>query len=113
MNSESGPVPPLNLVGDFGGGGMYLAFGMVCALVEARQSGQGQVVDAAMVDGAASLMSFFYGMMETGFHQQERGVNLLDTGAHFYDVYECSDGEWISLGSMNFTNFSSSCSSFL
>ena len=62
--SESGPVPPLNLVGDFGGGGMYLAFGMVCALVEARQSGQGQVVDAAMVDGAASLMSFFYGMME-------------------------------------------------
>ena len=98
--SESGPVPPLNLVGDFGGGGMYLAFGMVCALVEARQSGQGQVVDAAMVDGAASLMSFFYGMMETGFHQQERGVNLLDTGAHFYDVYECSDGEWISLGSI-------------
>ena len=76
---------------------MYLAFGMVCALVEARQSGQGQVVDAAMVDGAASLMSFFYGMMETGFHQQERGVNLLDTGAHFYDVYECSDGEWISI----------------
>ena len=98
--SESGPVPPLNLVGDFGGGGMYLAFGMVCALVEARQSGQGQVVDAAMVDGAASLMSFFYGMMETGFHQQGRGVNLLDTGAHFYDVYECSDGEWISLGSI-------------
>ena len=98
--SESGPVPPLNLVGDFGGGGMYLAFGMVCALVEARQSGQGQVVDAAMVDGAASLMSFFYGMMETGFHQQGRGVNLLDTGAHFYDVYECADGEWISLGSI-------------
>ena len=98
--SESGPVPPLNLVGDFGGGGMYLAFGMVCALIEARKSGQGQVVDAAMVDGAASLMSFFYGMMETGFHQQGRGVNLLDTGAHFYDVYECNDGNYISIGSI-------------
>lgn len=98
--ADSGPVPPLNLVGDFGGGGMYLAFGMVCALVEARSSGQGQVVDAAMVDGAASLMSFMYGMMATGFHSLDRGVNMLDTGAHFYDVYECSDGGWISIGSI-------------
>ena len=97
---HTGPVPPLNLVGDFGGGGMYLAFGMVCALVEARNSGRGQVVDAAMVDGAASLMSAFFGMMSSGFHQPQRGVNLLDTGAHFYDVYQCSDGEWIALGAI-------------
>ena len=97
---DTGPVPPLNLVGDFGGGGMYLAFGMVCALVEARGSGRGQVVDAAMVDGAASLMSAFFGMMSSGFHQSQRGVNLLDTGAHFYDVYQCADGEWISLGAI-------------
>ena len=97
---HTGPVPPLNLVGDFGGGGMYLAFGMVCALVEARNSGRGQVVDAAMVDGAASLMSAFFGMMSSGFHQPQRGVNLLDTGAHFYAVYQCSDGEWIALGAI-------------
>ena len=98
--SDSGPVPPMNLVGDFGGGGMYLAYGMVCALLEARNSGKGQVVDAAMVDGAASLMSFFHGMLASGFHSPERGTNLLDTGAHFYDVYECADGGWISLGSI-------------
>ena len=98
--SDTGPVPPLNLIGDFGGGGMYLAFGMVCALIEARSSGKGQVVDAAMVDGSASLMSAFFGMMESGFHNPERGVNLLDTGAHFYNVYQCADGEWISLGAI-------------
>ena len=98
--SDSGPVPPMNLVGDFGGGGMYLAYGMVCALLEARNSGKGQVVDAAMVDGAASLMSFIHGMLASGFHSPERGTNLLDTGAHFYDVYECADGGWISLGSI-------------
>ena len=97
---DSGPVPPMNLVGDFGGGGMYLAFGMVCALLEARTSGRGQVVDAAMVDGAASLMSFIHGMLASGFHTPERGVNMLDTGAHFYDVYECADGGWISIGSI-------------
>lgn len=97
---DEGPVPPLNLIGDFGGGGMYLAFGMVCALFEARQSGQGQVVDAAMVDGAASLMSFFWGFKAMGAHNQERGTNMLDTGAHYYDVYECSDGEYVSLGSI-------------
>ncbi|MBC8365505.1 MAG: CoA transferase [Actinobacteria bacterium] len=98
--SDSGPVPPMNLVGDFGGGGMYLAYGMVCALFEARSSGQGQVVDAAMVDGAASLMSFIHGMLASGFHTPERGANMLDTGAHFYDVYECADGGWISIGSI-------------
>ncbi|HJO98669.1 MAG: CaiB/BaiF CoA-transferase family protein [Acidimicrobiales bacterium] len=97
---DSGPVPPLNLVGDFGGGGMYLAFGMVCALLEARSSGEGQVVDAAMVDGVASLMGMFHGMMATGFWDPARGANMLDTGAHFYDVYECSDGVWISIGSI-------------
>ena len=98
--SDSGPVPPMNLVGDFGGGGMYLAYGMVCALFEARNSGKGQVVDAAMVDGAASLMSFIHGMLASGFHSPERGTNLLDTGAHFYDVYECAYGGWISLGAI-------------
>ena len=95
---DTGPVPPLNLVGDFGGGGMYLAFGIVCALLSARSTGEGQVVDAAMVDGAASLMSFFYGMLHTGFATEGRGENMLDTGAHFYDVYECADGEYISIG---------------
>ena len=86
------PVPPLNLVGDFGGGGMLLAFGVVCAVVEAQRSGQGQVVDAAMVDGAASLMAMFHSMRALGVWNDERGTNLLDTGSHFYDVYECADG---------------------
>ncbi len=94
------PLPPLNLVGDFGGGGMYLAFGIACALFEARQSGQGQVVDAAMVDGAASLMNMFWGLKAAGVWNPERGTNMLDTGAPFYDVYECSDGGFISLGSI-------------
>jgi alpha-methylacyl-CoA racemase len=94
------PVPPLNLVGDFGGGGMYLAFGMVCAILEARQSGEGQVVDTAMVDGAASLMTFFHGFRAMGIWDDERGTNMLDTGAHFYDVYECSDGQYVSIGSI-------------
>ncbi len=94
------PVPPLNLVGDFGGGGMYLAFGMVCAILEARGSGKGQVVDAAMVDGAASLMTFFHGFRAMGIWNDERGTNMLDTGAHYYDVYECSDGKYVSIGSI-------------
>ncbi len=95
------PVPPLNLVGDFGGGGMLLAFGMVCGLLEARTSGQGQVVDAAMVDGAAILMTMFHSMKANGFFDEDhRGANLLDTGAHFYDVYRCADGKYISLGSI-------------
>jgi alpha-methylacyl-CoA racemase len=94
------PVPPLNLVGDFGGGGMVLALGLVSALLEAQRSGKGQVVDTAMVDGAAILMSMFYSMAAVGAMSPERGTNLLDTGAHFYDTYETSDGEYISIGSI-------------
>jgi alpha-methylacyl-CoA racemase len=95
------PTPPMNMVGDFGGGGMFLAFGVVCALLEAQRSGAGQVVDTAMVDGTATLMTMFWTMSQTGLHDQSRrGVNLLDTGAHFYDVYECSDGEYVSVGSI-------------
>ena len=95
------PVPPLNLVGDFGGGGMFLAFGVVCALLEAQRSGQGQVIDTAMVDGAAVLMSMFWAFRSIGMHDENnRGTNLLDTGAHFYDVFECSDGKYVSLGSI-------------
>jgi alpha-methylacyl-CoA racemase len=92
------PVPPLNLVGDFGGGAMYLAFGMVCAILEARSSGKGQVVDAAMVDGAASLMTMMYGMHAAGLWTDDRGSNRLDSGTPWYDVYETSDGKWISVG---------------
>ncbi len=95
------PVPPLNLVGDFGGGGMFLAFGVVCALLEAQRSGEGQVVDAAMVDGSATLMAMFWSMWQTGFWDgEQRGTNLLDTGAHFYDAYECADGKYVSVGSI-------------
>jgi alpha-methylacyl-CoA racemase len=94
------PTPPLNLLGDFGGGGLMLAFGLVAALVEARSSGEGQVVDAAMVDGSATLATFIHGFRASGIWDDERGTNMLDTGAHFYDVYECSDGEYISIGSI-------------
>ena len=93
------PVPPLNLIGDFGGGGMLLAYGVVCALVERATSGRGQVVDAAMVDGAAALMAVFFGAAQSGFWG-ERGTNLLDTGSHFYDVYETADGKYVSIGSI-------------
>ena len=95
------PVPPLNMVGDFGGGGMFLAYGVVCALLEAQRSGKGQVVDTAMVDGAAVLMSMFWAFKQMGaFDENAPGTNLLDTGAHFYDVYRCSDGSYISIGSI-------------
>ena len=95
------PTPPLNMVGDFGGGGMLLAYGVVCALLESQRSGKGQVVDAAMVDGSAVLMSMFWGFKNIGmFDENARGTNLLDTGAHFYDVFECADGEWVSIGSI-------------
>lgn len=98
---DTGPVPPLNLVGDFGGGGMFLAYGVVCALLEAQRSGAGQVVDAAMVDGTATLMGMFWGLSASGIHDpSRRGASMLDTGAHFYDTYQCSDGEWVSLGSI-------------
>lgn len=95
-----GPVPPLNLVGDFGGGGAMLAFGIVCGILEARRSGQGQVVDAAMTEGAALLMSPIYGLHAEGSWSNERGRNLLDSGAHFYNTYQCADGEWIAIGSI-------------
>lgn len=91
------PTPPLNLVGDFGGGALYLALGVVSALFEAKGSGQGQVVDAAMVDGAASLMTSAYALLNAGVSKDERGVNLLDSGAHCYDVYETSDAKHIAL----------------
>jgi len=94
------PVPPLNLVGDFGGGGMLLAFGLTAALIEARTSGKGQVVDAAMVDGAASLMTMTYAFHQLGWWYEERGVNILDTGAPFYEVYETSDGKWFAVGAI-------------
>jgi alpha-methylacyl-CoA racemase len=96
--ADSAPVPPLNLVGDFGGGGMLLAFGMVAALLESARSGQGQVVDAAMVDGAASLMTMIHAFHRHGLWGDERGANMLDTGAPFYEVYETSDGKWMAVG---------------
>jgi alpha-methylacyl-CoA racemase len=92
------PVPPLNLVGDFGGGGMMLAFGLVCGMLEARASGMGQVIDASMVEGSAALMAMFYGAKATGLHRDARGTNLLDTGAPFYDVYETRDARYVAVG---------------
>jgi alpha-methylacyl-CoA racemase len=94
------PVPPLTLVGDFGGGGMLLAFGVVCGVVEAARSGRGQVVDAAMVDGAALLAGMMHGLRAAG-QWGERGTNLLDSGAWFYEVYETADGRYVSLGAID------------
>jgi alpha-methylacyl-CoA racemase len=94
------PTPPLNLVGDFGGGGMLLAFGVACGLVECKASGRGQVVDAAMVDGAAILMTMMHAMRQMGVWREERGANMLDTGAHFYDTFETADGKYVSIGSI-------------
>ncbi|MBR0679501.1 CoA transferase [Roseomonas eburnea] len=91
------PTPPLNLVGDFAGGSLYLAVGVLSALLEARVSGRGQVVDAAIVDGTAHLMTGFHGLLAAGMMQEERGANLLDSGAYFYDCYACADGGWISV----------------
>jgi alpha-methylacyl-CoA racemase len=93
-------VPPLNLVGDFGGGGMFLAFGVMCAVYEAQRSGKGQVVDVSMVEGAAALMHMMYGMKAEGAWRDERGSNLLDGGTHFYDTYETADGKFVSIGSI-------------
>lgn len=92
------PVPPLNLLGDFGGGGAFLAFGLVCAMLEAKSSGLGQIVDAAMLDGAAYLMMPFYGMHACGVFKNERGANITDTGVYYWEVYECSDGKFVSVG---------------
>jgi alpha-methylacyl-CoA racemase len=94
------PVPPLNLVGDFGGGGMFMAFGVVCGLLEAWKSGKGQVVDAAMVDGAAYLLGGIYGLYSQGSWADERGVNFVDSGAPWYDVYKTKDGKWLSVGAI-------------
>ena len=94
------PVPPLNLVGDFGGGGMLLAFGMVCGLLEASQSGRGQVIDSAMTDGSAILTTFIHGLKAMGAWSTDRSANLLDTGAPFYDAYETADGRYITIGSI-------------
>jgi alpha-methylacyl-CoA racemase len=94
------PVPPLNLVGDFGGGALYLVAGVLAALLEASKSGKGQVVDAAMCDGAASLMSMFFDLAAAGRWTEQRESNFLDGGAHFYGVYECACGRFISIGSI-------------
>jgi len=94
------PAIPLNLVGDFGGGGLVLAFGLVCAMLEAKSSGRGQVVDAAMVDGASVLMASIYGANQAGFWSDERGTHLLDSGAPFYEVYETADGKWVAVGAI-------------
>jgi alpha-methylacyl-CoA racemase len=94
------PVPPLNLVGDFGGGGMLLGFGVACALLEAARSGKGQVVDAAMVEGASLLAAMFSGFLASKSWSEERGDNVLDTGAPWYDVYETKDGKYVSVGAI-------------
>ncbi len=93
------PEIPLNLIGDFGGGSLYLAFGILCALLESRDSGKGQVVDAAMIDGATSLMAMIYGLFAAGYWKDERGSNRLDSGAPWYAVYETADGQWVAVGS--------------
>lgn len=94
------PVPPLNLVGDYGGGSMFLVMGILAALLETRQSGKGQVVDAAMTDGSASLMAMFHSLQKMGLYSPRRGSNMLDSGAHYYDVYETQDGKYVSVGSI-------------
>lgn len=91
------PTVPLNLIGDYGGGAMLLAFGLVCAMLEAGRSGQGQVVDAAMAEGSATLMASLFGLAAAGIHKPERGTNLLDSGAPHYETYRCADGEWITI----------------
>ena len=98
--ADEPPVPPLNYVGDFGGGAMLLAFGVLAALHEARQSGQGQVVDAAMTDGAALLSAMMYGFKAAGRWSNQRGENLLDGGAHFYGTYACADGKYVAVGAI-------------
>jgi alpha-methylacyl-CoA racemase len=98
--ADAPPSPPLNLVGDYGGGSLYLAMGVCAALYEAQRSGKGQVIDAAITDGAASLMSVVYGLRAAGIWTDDRDANLLDGGAHFYDVYECADGKYLAVGAL-------------
>lgn len=100
IGTKDKPIPPLNLVGDFGGGALYLAFGILAGVIQARETGKGQVIDCAMSDGAASLMAMFYGFKAGGGWSNDRRTNLLDGGAHFYDTYQCADGKWISIGSI-------------
>ncbi len=100
IGTDDKPVPPLNLVGDFGGGALYLAFGLLAGVIQARETGKGQVIDCAMSDGAASLMAMFYGFKAGGMWKEARRSNMLDGGAHFYDTYQCSDGKWVSIGSI-------------
>jgi len=95
-----GPVPPVNAVGDFGGGGMLLAFGMLAGILSAQRTGQGRVIDCAMVDGAALISALTWSLRAAGLWKDERGTNLLDTGAPYYDVYECSDGRWVAIGAL-------------
>ncbi|HEY0013385.1 MAG TPA: CaiB/BaiF CoA-transferase family protein [Allosphingosinicella sp.] len=95
-----GPVPPANAIGDFGGGGMLMAFGMLAGILSARATGRGQVVDCAMVDGAALLSALTWSLRAAGMWKDERGTNLLDTGAPYYDVYRCADGMWVSVGAL-------------
>lgn len=94
------PAPPLNLIGDFGGGALYLAMGLLAGIVSVKNGGKGQVIDCAMTDGAASLSTMFHGFRAMGLWSNERESNLLDGGAHFYDTYECSDGQYVSIGSI-------------
>ena len=94
------PTPPINLVGDFGGGALFLAFGVLAAVISARATGEGQVVDAAMVDGSASLLAMTHSLLNSGYWLEERGVNILDTGAHFYEVYETSDQRYVAVGAI-------------
>ena len=94
------PVAPPALIGDFGSGGMLLAFGVLCALLEARTSGKGQVVDAAIADGSALLTAMIYGLKAMHVWNDARGTNVIDSGAHFYDVYECADGKWVAIGAL-------------
>lgn len=98
--AKEAPPPPLNLVGDFGGGALYMAMGICAALFEAQRSGKGQVIDCAMTDGAASLSAMFYGMRAMGMWSDDRDANLLDGGAHFYDTYQTKDGKWVAIGSI-------------
>jgi alpha-methylacyl-CoA racemase len=94
------PVPALNLIGDFGGGALFLVFGVLAAVFSAQRSGEGQVVDASMVDGTASMMAMTHSFINAGYWKEERGVNILDSGAHFYEVYETSDGRFVSVGAI-------------
>jgi len=100
IGTPESPVPPLNLVGDYGGGGMLLAVGLLSGILEARQSGRGQVVDVAMVDGVATLMGVFYGLFAEGLWEDRRGANVLDGAAHYYRTYETADGEHVAVGAM-------------